>query len=713
MINSSNSLTKYLFLLSKNIEIITTLRNELQRSVVGDVMKKKGYYALTDIELIETINLLIENTEVVHLLTKNGLAFQATSILRNSTEILIRVALQVVHYQWVKFEPSKREGFNLANKAEIIQFLQQNGIKDGIENMAFSFLIEMFPDKENPFFNLVNQLQKVYGELCAYSHPERQLQSRFDGAIKDFKKNEDGSIEFTAALIGGSRKKVYEQDVANFVYIFELNALAVRLIVELFRGVITDDSHIKNIEKVHKSLYEFNRQVGVEDWKEKIEEYKNKTGAKRFLTMRLKESSYVWPKKITEINIFNRLCLLWPRTEEDMPAIIIPCLGDSKEEEILAMRLLSALSWVHDAGINHEGFWSSGNGVSSCKRNVSHHQEYRSFFVHEFLIDEYDYLPLPEDEKTQLALALYREGQCLDNESYKFLSFFKILNINLNGPQQIEWINKNIEKIRDHQAKKALEEIKSNNLNVGEHLYTSGRCAVSHALAQPIVNPDNPQDLRRLNKGLPVIKALAELMIEQEFKVQSSHTVYKKHLYELSGFKKKIGNDLLSAFLERNSDQDLEKILLSIESCLPVVSIRLRGCEIKPFENLKAKIAGYDDKKILLSCHSQNFPVQAFVGLSFAEERLEFYLSDGFFAEDDGTAEMAKIIADIIRFRGNLLGNGVFEVWEHNGGLLGRKDGYIPVNIDPSRTGDNWNKIADKYDQLSIDRKLKKSPEKD
>ncbi len=705
MIYSSASLTKYLFLLSKNMELTTSLRNDLQRAIVEDVVEKKKYYALKDLELVEVINLLIENTEVVHLLTKNGLSFQSLSILRNSTEILIRVVIQVVHYQWVKFDPSKREGFDLANKAEIMQFLQKSGVKGGVENAAFDFLIKMFPDKTNPFFDLVSQLQKVYGELCAYSHPERQMQSRFNGAVNDFKKNEDGSVVFTAALIGGDRKKVYEQDVANFNYLFEVNALTVRMIIELFRGVISDDNHLRNIENVHKAFYEFRRPAGVEDWKERIEEYKKKTGAKHFLTMRLKEGAYVWPKKITEINLFNRTWLLWPRTEEDVPAIIIPCVGEEKEEELLAMRFLSSMSWVHNTKIDHEGFWSSGNGIGSCKRNVPHHQIYRPFFAHEFLIDEYDYLPLPEDKKTQVALALYREGQCLDNDNYKFLSFFKILNlISDKAEQQKEWINRNIDKIIDREAKGILADLQKQHPDVGKYLYSSGRCAVAHAFHEPLLNPDNPQDTRRLSTELPLIKALAELLIEQEFKVLSNSTIWSQHLYELSGFKKKIGDELLNCFLEANTGQNLEETFLSIESRLPMLSIRVRDCKVRPFENLKPKIVGYDDKKILLSCNSETLPIRILIGLNFGEERLEFYLSDGFLAEDDKSSEVAKIIAEIIRFESALLSNGVFEAWEYNGALLGRKDSYIPVNIDSGQTSKKLNKIADEYERISAER---------
>lgn len=246
----------YVSLLDKNIELITSLKNELQKTIVEDVMMKKNYYALTDLELIETINLLIENTEAMKLLVKEGLAFQALSIPRNSTEILLRIILQVVHYQSVEFEPPKRQGFDLSNKAEIIKYLQARDGKSGLENEAFNFVKQMFPDQNNPFFNTVNQLQKVYGVLCSFSHPENQLRSRISKSLKSCEEKED-QVKFSAYLIGGERVKLYDHDINNFIYIFECNTLAVRLIIELFRNVISDENHIKNIQNVHKTFFDF------------------------------------------------------------------------------------------------------------------------------------------------------------------------------------------------------------------------------------------------------------------------------------------------------------------------------------------------------------------------------------------------------------------------------------------------------------------------
>ena len=68
--------------------------------------------------------------------------------------------------------------------------------------------------------------------------------------------------------------------------------------------------------------------------------------------------------------------------------------------------------------------------------------------------------------------------------------------------------------LSDHLARKRLEELQKLHKDIGEYLYESGRCAVAHAFNRPLVDPDNPDDTQRLDADLPVIKALAEQMIE-------------------------------------------------------------------------------------------------------------------------------------------------------------------------------------------------------
>jgi hypothetical protein len=56
--------------------------------------------------------------------------------------------------------------------------------------------------------------------------------------------------------------------------------------------------------------------------------------------------------------------------------------------------------------------------------------------------------------------------------------------------------------------------------DVGSYLFVSGRCAVAHAFNDPVVDPDDPNDLFRLGADMPLAKALAEYLIEYEYGVR-------------------------------------------------------------------------------------------------------------------------------------------------------------------------------------------------
>lgn len=54
---------------------------------------------------------------------------------------------------------------------------------------------------------------------------------------------------------------------------------------------------------------------------------------------------------------------------------------------------------------------------------------------------------------------------------------------------------------------------------MANYLYESGRCAIAHAYSEPVVNPENAEDLERLELDLPLMKELAEFAIKSEYGV--------------------------------------------------------------------------------------------------------------------------------------------------------------------------------------------------
>lgn len=141
------------------------------------------------------------------------------------------------------------------------------------------------------------------------------------------------------------------------------------------------------------------------------------------------------------------------------------------------------------------------------------------------------YKQLVSEEKRKLALGLYREGVSSNSDFYSYLSFFKIINIGYHkGPDQISWINRNIQHVSDRRGVRhslANQGVK----DVGEHLYKSGRCALAHASlgsGHDIASPNNFDDNTRIGMELPLIKELAKFYMTNELKIPTLREALKQ-----------------------------------------------------------------------------------------------------------------------------------------------------------------------------------------
>jgi hypothetical protein len=118
----------------------------------------------------------------------------------------------------------------------------------------------------------------------------------------------------------------------------------------------------------------------------------------------------------------------------------------------------------------------------------------------------------------QLAMALYREGLGSGSDAYRFFTFFRILNIRLKTPKdQIDWINRSLGQLNGYSQEKVEEIAKSSN--VGEYLYAWGRNALAHAYAEPLVDPDDFEDIHRMNLEVIVVQDLVELFMETQLQL--------------------------------------------------------------------------------------------------------------------------------------------------------------------------------------------------
>jgi hypothetical protein len=369
---------------------------------------------------------------------------------------------------------------------------------------------------------------------------------------------------------------------------------------------------------------------------------------------------------------------IMPITRSSYPAVAMmvrPGKGRAECEE-LVMRFLSMLSWVEE-----RGFMVDGIGGGNLPRPMGRNKEQGFSICEEF---DLSYFPEVTDEKALLALALMREGRGLNHVGYAFLSFYRVLEVAFPAGKRriIDWISAAIDRLTGFGIKEALDGIRVQGINtteqIGSHLYESGRCAIAHANRKPIIDPDKPGDARRLGSELPIMRALAVMAIEEVFGVETRGTNFRKHLYELDGFKKILGPDIV-AHVQNGTALVAEQPMVEI----PDISVRIRRqARYAPLEGLRCRRVGQDDKLVHLQFESPLGDVKFRFALDFGTERIQFDLFHDISVGDTGSAESAERIHEIKRFWQDYFGNGQLHIINtETGELIGRKDAYIPTNM--------------------------------
>jgi hypothetical protein len=120
-----------------------------------------------------------------------------------------------------------------------------------------------------------------------------------------------------------------------------------------------------------------------------------------------------------------------------------------------------------------------------------------------------------------VAYAFFKEGVNADSDFYAFLSFYKIIELAFRGDKAKvdDWIDNNIDNILGRVgASNWKQEISTQGIVASFYLRNAGRNAIAHfqndRRGVP-TNPDNSEDLRNINRDLPVIRALANEIFEQ------------------------------------------------------------------------------------------------------------------------------------------------------------------------------------------------------
>ena len=219
-----------------------------------------------------------------------------------------------------------------------------------------------------------------------------------------------------------------------------------------------------------------------------------------------------WPDSQIEVRFGTTRIILMPQTGKKSASIHFETdSNDDLDEMTMANRFLSIVSWAYKESLQNDYGWS-GNPVPCAvpmmklARCVNRH----------FLIR---WNPL-DDPKQRLAVALYREAMSVNSIPYKVLGFFKIINILYkNGSDQKAWIKATLPSLTESHLQKRLQALSNAEPDVAAYLYEPGRCAVAHAFADPLIDPDDLTHLRRLSADVHIVQALAEHLIKHELNV--------------------------------------------------------------------------------------------------------------------------------------------------------------------------------------------------
>lgn len=296
-----------------------------------------------------------------------------------------------------------------------------------------------------------------------------------------------------------------------------------------------------------------------------------------------------------------------------------------------------------------------------------------------------NYLPLIRDEQTRRALAFWREGSRLRHlhAGYAFLSYFKVIESQFDASSdRVSWIAAAIPQLgttptlQFSEASKRIAELSAQGLDVGKHIYESGRCAIAHAqFSDGRGDPDVAEDRVRLARELSIVEALAHKYIVEVLKVPNEMDVYSAR-NRLDPLRSCVPDAQWDALRER---RHISRRQFSLNGC-SVGFAQWPHAPTPQLSELLVRAVSVRDGIVSLQANNRagtikiefvlNFPL----GKAYIKPYHTGYLQP---ARSD-TAEDA--IACVL-FRREVIGNGRMELWLSGGGRMDFEV-FIPTNID-------------------------------
>jgi hypothetical protein len=341
-------------------------------------------------------------------------------------------------------------------------------------------------------------------------------------------------------------------------------------------------------------------------------------------------------------------------------------------------RFLSLLSWFDDRRINESTNVGSG-GPNPCRVGNAMASNMKPHYATDMEM-QIEMLPAVPSPEAWLGLALYRESLGLNSVAYKVLGFLKIINIRYSdGQSQKKYINSALPFLSGYFSAPRLSVLRQQHSDVGAYLYESCRCAVAHASTQPLVNPDNTDDVARLNADVNLIKDLSRHFLEYELGVKSAQTVLREHSYQTDGFE-----ELLPIGFVGSVTSGIYVPTSAVS--FPNVDIRVRHeTQGTSLVNMVVYVESVADGRLQLRLRSTQ-PADALelhMVVDLKRHALEFDPSEDIRCKEPSSSELASAVIDTLKLQKALLLNGILQVYESGSTRrLGRSEHYLPSNID-------------------------------
>jgi hypothetical protein len=232
-----------------------------------------------------------------------------------------------------------------------------------------------------------------------------------------------------------------------------------------------------------------------------------------------------WPRKEAVITFGRWELISFPPSRDHDASLHLDLFraGLSDVEAISVFnQLLSIASWLDDTFAVLLPGWS-GNPVPD--RPPRQTRRWPSSILDSWCNS---WQPL-KDERARRALAIYREAVNMDDfhsVPYAVLGFYRILeSAYREGAERTQNLEKEVAQMlaKNNINERQLREIgftpKDSPEQIARFLKEAGRDAVVHANKEPLVNPDDASQQRRMSVAASILRSAARSCIERRFKV--------------------------------------------------------------------------------------------------------------------------------------------------------------------------------------------------